>query len=81
MFEWSASITHAAAPTRVPKFRRVSERYHLNWRATVSAGSELLSSANPFLLHKINIYKGHSEREWKMQISSSLAAALLPSFR
>lgn len=42
----------------------------------MSTHTELLSFTNPLPLRKINIYKGQTEREWKMQISSSIADTL-----
>lgn len=42
----------------------------------MSTRSELRSSTNPLPLQKINIYKGQTEREWNMQISSSIADTL-----
>lgn len=60
-------------PTLVLMTARLRHVSHLNWRAAVSTHTELLSFTNPLPLQKINIYKGQTEREWKMQISSSIA--------
>lgn len=53
----------------------VSERCDLNQRPTRRTRTKLLSFTNP-LPPKINIYKGQTEQEWKMQISSSIADML-----
>lgn len=55
-----------------------SEWYDLNQRATASTRTKLLCCTNP-LLRKINICKGQTEQEWKMQISSSVALTHSPT--